>query len=117
MKKPQPIIPASKGDPKTRPERSRSPSMSPSPPPSAIPPFLPNSKDATYAAKQAEMKDRFRTFWMSSIAGGFRDDLDRIRQEPNMNKTRLTMLIDSLASGADVFQSESGVDEMELVLE
>lgn len=39
-----------------------------------------------------------------------------------MNTTKLTMLIDSLASGADVFTSETkimgkgGVDEVEVIL-
>jgi ribosome assembly protein 3 len=42
-------------------------------------------------------------------------------QEPGMNKSRLAMLVDSLASGADVFTSNSltetrGVNEMDVVM-
>jgi ribosome assembly protein 3 len=44
---------------------------------------------------------------------------NRDKQEPQMNKARLALLIDSLASGADVFSSQSrdgGASEMEIVL-
>jgi len=54
---------------------------------------------------------------MASVADGFRDDLEEIRKEPNLGTARLSLLIDSLASGAEVFTSASGVDEMEVVLE
>jgi ribosome assembly protein 3 len=73
---------------------------------------------------------------MASVADAFADDLDVLRQvrpiffcqrvgadinvqEPQMNKARLALLIDSLASGADVFSSQSrdgGASEMEIVL-
>ena len=75
---------------------------------------------------------------MASVADGFKDDLEQIRkvcvfnsrqfvvlipalQEPNLGPSRLTLLIDSLASGADVFPSrigkENAINEMEVVLE
>ena len=88
------------------------------------------------------MREKFQKFWMASIADGFRDDLEQIRkvskeqrhvrwhqihiiqkptQEPNMNTTKLTMLIDSLATGADVFSSEKrqkgSVNEVDVALE
>lgn len=65
---------------------------------------------------------------MASIADGFRDDLEELHKEPNLTQSRLGLLIDSLASGADVFMTggpssdsvnrglESGVNEMEIVL-
>jgi hypothetical protein len=68
-------------------------------------------------------KDKFRKFWMTSIADGFKDDLEEIRKEPNLGSSRLSMLIDSLASGADVFSSSSqpgggnAINEMEVVLD
>ena len=40
-------------------------------------------------------------------------------KEPNLGKSRLELLIDSLAAGADVFSSASGdtgVNEMDVVL-
>lgn len=42
-------------------------------------------------------------------------------KEPNLTQSRLTLLIDSLASGADVYSSSSGPDgkrtnEMEVIL-
>jgi len=60
---------------------------------------------------------------MTSIADGFKDDLEEIRKEPNLGSSRLSMLIDSLASGADVFSSSSqsgggnAINEMEVVLD
>jgi len=60
---------------------------------------------------------------MASVADGFKDDLEEIRKEPNLDTSRLSLLIDSLASGADVFTSSSrpgdtqAVNEMEVILE
>jgi len=90
---------------------------SPSPQPGvAIPPFIPPN------APEGEqvLKDKFRKFWMASIAEGFKDDLEEIRKEPNLGPSRLALLIESLASGADVFSSSSAggcVNEMEVVLD
>ncbi|KAN0088222.1 hypothetical protein V8E55_005279, partial [Tylopilus felleus] len=90
---------------------------SPSPQPNVdIPPFmLPNAPESEKA-----LKERFRKFWMASIAEGFKDDLEEIRKEPNLGPSRLALLIESLASGADVFSSNSVggcVNEMEVVLD
>jgi len=58
---------------------------------------------------------------MSAVVDAFGDDLEEIRKEPNLTASRLSTLIDALASGVDVFTSNSlggkGVDEMEVVLE
>ncbi|EJU05970.1 hypothetical protein DACRYDRAFT_12791 [Dacryopinax primogenitus] len=100
----------------------RIPSRSPSPPAPALPPFLPTAKDVR-EEKEKQLKDRFRKYWMTSLADAFADDLDEIRKEQSMTKSRLDMLIDSLASGADVFSSsldessrQRTNEEMELVL-
>jgi len=57
---------------------------------------------------------------MASVADAFGDDLEQIRQEPNMTKSRLALLIDSLASGGEVFSSHAGengrLNEMDVVL-
>lgn len=58
---------------------------------------------------------------MASVADGFKDDLDQIRKEPGLTTSRLAMLIDSLASGADLYTSSaatesSGANEMQVVL-
>ncbi|KAJ7683518.1 hypothetical protein B0H17DRAFT_1073889, partial [Mycena rosella] len=60
------------------------------------------------------MKARFKKFWMASVADGFKDDLEEIRvKEPNLGASRLGLLIDSLASGADVFTSTAqGANEI-----
>ncbi|KAG6328076.1 hypothetical protein ID866_11014 [Astraeus odoratus] len=53
---------------------------------------------------------------MASLAEGFKDDLE----EPNLGPSRLALLVESLASGADVFSSKStdgSVNEMEVVME
>ncbi|KAF8446322.1 hypothetical protein L210DRAFT_3529629, partial [Boletus edulis BED1] len=57
---------------------------------------------------------------MASIAKGFKDDLEEIRKEPNLGPSRLALLIESFASGADVFSSNSAgssLNEMETVLD
>ncbi|KAF8622429.1 hypothetical protein AX15_007013 [Amanita polypyramis BW_CC] len=95
-------------------------SLSPSPPPTILPSFIPSHDEDL--EKGRELREKFRKFWMASVADSFRDDLEQIHKEPNMNTTSLSMLIDSLASGADVFTSEKqpkdkgGVDEVEVVL-
>ncbi|KAJ3511476.1 hypothetical protein NLJ89_g4079 [Agrocybe chaxingu] len=102
------------------PKPARRLSPSPSPRPGELPSFLP-SKDTTGGSKlqEQELKNKFRQFWMASVADGFRDDLETIRKEPNLGTSRLALLIDSLAAGADVFTSStnnSGINEMEVVL-
>jgi ribosome assembly protein 3 len=108
-------------------------SPSPSPPPAQLPPFL-NPGDEVH---EKAMKEKFRKFWMASIADGFKDDLEEIRkvpwvrflrynkftttlpQEPNLSTSRLALLIDSLATGADVFTSsqKQGVNDIDVILE
>jgi len=74
---------------------------------------------------------------MSAIVDGFKDDLEEIRkvcvamicfselskvqfsfQEPNLGPSRLALLIDSLAAGAEVFSSndDTTINEMNVVL-
>ncbi|KAK7436615.1 hypothetical protein VKT23_002707 [Stygiomarasmius scandens] len=87
---------------------------SPPPPSIAIPSFIPENRvDSTH---EQEMKEKFKKFWMSTVADGFKDDLEEIRKEPNLTTTKLSLLIDSLASGAEVFSTEN-VNEVEMVLE
>jgi ribosome assembly protein 3 len=62
---------------KTR-ERLRSPS--PSPPPPDAPPFLPPEGSSSRAQDEQALRDRFRQFWMASVADAFADDLEQIRQ-------------------------------------
>ena len=50
---------------------------SPSPQPNVdIPPFIPPDAPESEQA----LKDKFRKFWMASIAEGFKDDLEEIRK-------------------------------------
>ncbi|KAF9446801.1 hypothetical protein P691DRAFT_159661 [Macrolepiota fuliginosa MF-IS2] len=93
-------------------------SPSPSPPPAEIPSFLPSRDDPNAEEKEKQLKEKFRKFWMSSVADGFRDDLEEIRKEPNLGPGRLALLIDSLASGAEVFslKTDDGVTEMDVVM-
>jgi ribosome assembly protein 3 len=101
-----------------------------------LPSFLPSNQGGAKSEEEQKLKDRFRQFWMASVADGFKDDLEEIRkvrpsvlllqfnsnifaQEPNLGPSRLALLIDSLASGADVFNSSSnntGTNEMDVVL-
>ncbi|KAI0036972.1 hypothetical protein K488DRAFT_75556 [Vararia minispora EC-137] len=93
--------------------RRRTPS--PSPPPAPISSFLPQAGAADAQKAEQELKEKFRKFWMASVADGFRDDLEQIHKEPNMTTSRLALLIDSLASGADVYSSSvDGVGAMDI---
>ena len=69
--------PASEAAPQQAPRRPRSPS----PPPAPIPPFLP-PKGVAPSEHQDEqvLKERFRKFWMASVADAFKDDLEEIRK-------------------------------------
>ncbi|KAJ1308849.1 hypothetical protein OPQ81_004537 [Rhizoctonia solani] len=110
------------------PKRRRGDSHSPSPPPTDLPPVLPTPGTENARQREEELKVRFRKFWMASVADGFRADLEELHKEPNLTESRLSLLIDSLASGADVFMSAppgnnsrglesiNGINEMEVVL-
>ncbi|KAG9309848.1 hypothetical protein JVU11DRAFT_10228 [Chiua virens] len=90
---------------------------SPSPEPNVdIPPLV----TPDVPGSEQVLKEKFRGFWMAAIAEGFKDDLEEIRKEPNLGPSRLALLIESLASGADVFSSStttSRANEMEIVLD
>ncbi|KDR84233.1 hypothetical protein GALMADRAFT_133584 [Galerina marginata CBS 339.88] len=104
---------------KAAPKGPRMFSPSPSPPPAHLPSFLPPENAESFGAQEQQLKDKFRQFWMSSVVDGFKDDLEEIRKEPNLGTSRLALLIDSLASGADIFNTSSddtGTNEMEVVL-
>ncbi|KAG2066784.1 hypothetical protein BDR04DRAFT_1233764 [Suillus decipiens] len=92
-------------------------SLSPPLPSAEIPSFLPPNPSADDQAREQAMKDKFRKFWMSSLAEGFKEDLEEIRKEPNLGPSKLALLIDSLAAGADIFTlsaSASGTDMNEV---
>ncbi|KAI0695717.1 hypothetical protein BC835DRAFT_1414697 [Cytidiella melzeri] len=96
-------------------ERSLSPSP---PPPATIPSFLPSG--VHLSQQEQALRSKFRKFWMASVADAFQSDLEEIRKEPGMTTSRLAILIDSLASGADVFTASTrggDVNEMEVVLD
>lgn len=59
-------------------DQPRSPS--PSPPPTDAPPFLPPEGSSSRAQDEQALRNRFRQFWMASVADGFADDLEKIRQ-------------------------------------
>jgi len=91
------------------PNLARRDSRSPSPPPPkrAVPSFLPeDANSAEEQAAQHQLKEKFRKFWMERMAAGFKGDLEQIRKEPNMDLNRISLLIDSLASGADAITPE-----------
>ncbi|KAL1741965.1 hypothetical protein HDZ31DRAFT_5208, partial [Schizophyllum fasciatum] len=88
-----------------RPAATSTSRRSPSPPlPSTdIPSLLPEKTAPGAQEKEQELRDKFRKFWMSAVVDGFKDDLEEIRKEPNLTTPKLSLLIDSLASGAGVF--------------
>ena len=125
------------------PKTPRQFSLSPAPSSATLPSFLPSENvEDDVGSKEKELQNRFRQFWMSSVADGFKEDLEEIRKvsryfrllhtmlltchiffffkEPNLGTSRLALLIDSLAAGADVFSSSSvendTLNEMEVIL-
>ncbi|KAF8335028.1 uncharacterized protein EI90DRAFT_3049231 [Cantharellus anzutake] len=75
------------------------------------------------AATEEQLQEKFRKFWMAAVVDAFQDDLEQIRAEKKVTSNMLSILIESLASGADVYthaqSSASGpsrYDEMDLVL-
>ncbi|KAI9509099.1 hypothetical protein F5148DRAFT_1190343 [Russula earlei] len=97
-------------DPEPPAATGRRPPPSPSPPPAAdAPPFLLPEGSSDRGQEEQALRNRSRQFWMASI-----------RQESNMTKSRLALLIDSLASGGEVFSSHADKDgdlnEMDVVL-
>ena len=66
-----------KSDKQERAVYSRSPSPSPAP----IPSFLPTKTDGSADTEgEQQLKDRFRKFWMQSVADAFQDDLVQIHK-------------------------------------
>lgn len=57
---------------------------------------------------------------MANIADAYKDDLEVIRKEPELGANKLNMLIDSLASGADIYSSiapkPGQISDMEVAL-
>jgi hypothetical protein len=70
-------VPNKKSGKKERVVYSRSPS--PIPPP--VPSFLPTQPDGSVdTGGEQQLKDRFRKFWMQSVADAFQDDLAQIHK-------------------------------------
>lgn len=56
-------------------------SRSPSPSPAPIPSFLPTKLDGSADTEgEQQLKNRFRKFWMQSVADAFQDDLGQIHK-------------------------------------
>jgi ribosome assembly protein 3 len=56
-------------------------SRSPSPVPASVPSFLPTKPDGSVDTEgERRLKDRFRKFWMQSVADAFQDDLAQIHK-------------------------------------
>jgi len=56
-------------------------SRSPSPTPAPVPSFLPTKPDGSVDTEgEQQLKDRFRKFWMQSVADAFQDDLVQIHK-------------------------------------
>ncbi|KAJ8657729.1 hypothetical protein O0I10_006544 [Lichtheimia ornata] len=53
--------------------------------------------------KSEDKPSTFRDRYMGKVTQAFSTDLDKIRQEPNFDASQLTLLIDSLEAGIDIF--------------
>ena len=70
-------VPTEKNDKQKKVVYSRSPSPIPVP----IPSFLPTKPDGSVDVEgERQLKDRFRKFWMQSVADAFQDDLVQIHK-------------------------------------
>jgi ribosome assembly protein 3 len=73
-----------------KPTKRKYPSRSPSPRNSDLPMSLPmNPTTKQEKLKDAEMKERFRKYWMSSVAEGFKDELEQLQKVFNICKSFL----------------------------
>ncbi len=72
-------------------DRHRSPSPPSPPPANAPPPFLPSEGSSSRAQDEQALRNRFRQFWMASVADGFADDLDQIRQVRRLSQTQILL--------------------------
>ncbi len=122
----------------------RSISRSPSPPPAAIPTIFDSSIQNTKPedeGREDRVQEKFKKFWMAAVVDAFQNDLEHLRtvgrlltlallfsplpqQKGDMTTDMLSLLIQSLASGADVYThtqssapGQSRFDEMELVID
>lgn len=99
-----PSVLADKSGKKERVVYSRSPSPSPPPAPS----FLPTEPDGSVDTEsEKQLKDRFRKFWMQSIADAFQDDLAQIHKV-RMLEVSETRTYSSLYPGARHEQISAG---------
>jgi len=97
--------------------RARPHSRSPSPPDPTIPSLVTvNPTTDEEKQRDAQLREKFRKFWMASAADAFKDDLEKIQKEPNLSQSRLGLLIDSLAAGADLYVNGESMEEVRMVL-
>ncbi|CEP15205.1 hypothetical protein [Parasitella parasitica] len=57
------------------------------------------------SVKKQNTSTKFRDLYMTRITQAFGTDLDQIRLEPNLSGPRLSILIDSLEAGIDIFSN------------
>ncbi|OXH41350.1 hypothetical protein J008_00676 [Cryptococcus neoformans] len=109
------------GQPK---QRMRYPTNSPSPSPdSTLPPFFRSPGERAALASSEESRNKFKTVYMNKIVEGFGGELEKLREsDPTLGPKRLQLLIDSLASGIDVYnhpkqrKGDDDVDEVTLLI-
>ncbi|KAF9069215.1 hypothetical protein BDP27DRAFT_1447810 [Rhodocollybia butyracea] len=101
-------------------EKQRSASPGPIPPSATrIPSFLPGKEAVDAKEADQALREKFTKFWMNNIVEGFKDELETIRKDPAFTTSKLSMLVDSLASGAEVFTSShtrNEVNDMDIIM-
>ncbi|KAE8541403.1 hypothetical protein D1P53_002762 [Cryptococcus gattii VGV] len=105
-------------------QRTRYPTNSPSPPPdSTLPSFFRPSDEGAALDSSSENRDKFRTVYMNKIVEGFGGELEKMREsDPTLGPKRLQLLIDSLASGIDLYthpkqtKKDDDIDEVTLLI-
>ncbi|XAO22282.1 hypothetical protein I312_101051 [Cryptococcus bacillisporus CA1280] len=105
-------------------QRTRYPTNSPSPPPdSTLPSFFRPSDEGAALDSSNENRDKFRTVYMNKIVEGFGGELEKMREsDPTLGPKRLQLLIDSLASGIDLYthpkqtKKDDDIDEVTLLI-
>ena len=87
---------AEQAQPKVIPPRRHSPSPPPIVEKPSLIPFGSTEKDNDELQKEIALKEKFRKFWMASVADGFKDDLEQIRKVCVFNSQQFVVLIPAL---------------------
>jgi len=68
--------------------------------------LLQNGSEISTVSAAPSSTSSFRDYYMSKLTELFHEELDQLRQEPNFDGRKLSLLVDALQTGADVFSAD-----------